>query len=227
MKIKEKRLTFSEKLHRGHFIYFACDHLYTMYMDYRIASCSLNGLLCNPGDEIYPVQSLSYRVLRCLAKVIEIHKGDVFVDVGCGWGRLIGYLRRKGLGGKETFGIEINSSAANFSKLVFKHDPHVHICCANAVKCYVPYATVLLLFNPFGETVLEEFLDMIESHYHHNIRLYYLHAVHENVFNKRKSRWKLRKRQLLKPRYHIPVVLCEYELINPQKGNRNEVFKKS
>lgn len=227
MEIKEKRLTFSEILWRGHFIYFAYDCLYTLYMDNRIAGCSLNGLVCNPGDEIYPVQSLSYRILRCLAKAIEIRQDDVFVDVGCGWGRLIGYLRRKGLGGKETFGIEINRGAANFTKKVFMNDPHVHIFCANAVKRYVPSATVMLLCNPFGETVLEEFLDMIEKHYHHSVRLYYLHAVHESVFNKRKSRWKLRKRQLLMPKYHIPVVLCEYEWINPQRGTQNEVFKKS
>ena len=227
MEIKEKRLTFSEILRRGHFIYFAYDYLYTMYMDDKIAGSSLKGLVCNQDDGIYPVQSLSYRILRCLAKVIEIDQDDVFVDVGCGWGRLIGYLRKKRLGGKETFGIEINQDAADFTKQVFKNDPHVHIYCANAVECYIPSATVLILFNPFSETILEEFLDMIEEHYRHRVRLYYLHAVHESVFNKRKDRWKLLERKLIVPKYHIPVVLCEYEWINSQRGTVNEIFKKS
>lgn len=218
MEIKDKKLTFSEKLKRGHFLYFGYYFFYTKYMDKRIAGQSLQGFVCNPGDEIFPVQSITYRMLHCLEKVIRISPDDVFVDIGCGWGRLIGYLNEKKIGGKEMYGVDINRSATEVSAKIFKDRPHIHIICADARECYIPESTVLFMYNPFGESILASFLDMLEQKSGHSIRLYYLHAVYENVFEKRKDRWKLLSRQMLCPKHHIPVVLCEYELTVNDRG---------
>lgn len=227
MKIKETQLTLPEIIHRGHFLYFAYYSLYTIYMDYRIAGCSLQkNLVCNSGEEIYPVQSASYRILRCLIRELEFESSDVVVDIGCGWGRLLGYLLEKGDQVKELYGIEINEQAATVACHIFQNNPRVHIFHADAVKLYIPSATVLLLFNPFGAGVLENFLDAVEKQAAHPIRIYYIHAVYESVFAERKNRWKLHKRQLLQPKHHIPVVLCEYELICHREGQNHEVSEK-
>ena len=216
-KIEGKKLTFSEFIHRGHFIYFLYNDLYTQIVDRKIAGQSLKQMLGNNGEHYFPVQSGNYRILRELIKELQIDSDDVFVDVGSGWGRLIGFLREKGFTPKHYYGIELNHDAAAFSKNIFNDARDVTIIEGNAVEVLIPEATVFLLFNPFDGKVLSDFLDHIEDNYE-NARIYYLHSVFEEEFTKRKDKWLLKKRVFLKPKYHIDVVLCEYRLMKNMEG---------
>ena len=211
MKIIEKKLTLKEVLFRGHFLYFLYYKIYSIIMDCKIAGRSLDGLICNEGEQIFPVQSASYRILKKLLNEIYIYENDVFVDVGSGWGRLIGYLRCKGIKGKFTYGVEINNTVAKLSEKIFEEEKDIKIICTDATKTEIKNATVYFLYNPFGSEILRDFLDNIERIATKKIRLYYLHAVYENQFKTRCDRWKLIKRVEIKPKHHISVVLCEYE----------------
>lgn len=211
MKIAEKKLTFWEKVKRGHYLFFSYYACYTMYMDWKIAGRSLRGLVCNDGEEIYPVQSITYRVLHCAAPEIHLENDDIFVDIGCGWGRLLGYLINKGICKGEAYGVDINRQAVEFTKGVFLKNPGVHIIYGDAAQIAIPNATVYFLYNPFGENVMGGFLDRIEKTCCHNVRVYYLHPVYAHVFREREPLWHLKKKILLRPRHHIPLLLCEYE----------------
>lgn len=193
MKITDKKLTFKEKILRGHYLYFLYYYLYTRITDHRIAGTSLDVFECNPGEEIFPVQSATYRVLKQLLPEIEIHKDDIFADIGCGRGRLLGYLFLNNIRGKKNYGVDINREAADFAGKVFRNDDCTEIIHGDATKVTIADGTVFLLYNPFGRTVLEQFLDHLEKTVRPGCRVYYLHAVYEECFTEREDSWKWKK----------------------------------
>lgn len=215
MKIVEKKLTIKEKIHRGHYIYFLYYYFYTKYMDARIAgglkrARVLDRLINNEEDGAFPVQSSSYRILDALLPELKLKENDVFVDVGSGWGRLLGYLILKGKKCRRYYGIELNSKAVHFSRKVFRKNPQVKIIKKDATKVVIKDATVCFLFNPFDREVLEAWVNNIEAN-HTYMKVYYLHSVYEDVFDKKSEKWKRIRRTLVKPKHHIPLVLCVYE----------------
>ena len=161
--IEKKELSFKEKLRRGHFIYFLYCKIYEKIMDKKIANTSLEVWICNKESGIFPVQSVNYRILRSLKKEIDIGINDVFVRVGWGMGRLIGYVTACKIKGKRTYAIDINRAAAEFSKRLFDGSDDVKIIYGDATKIKIKDATVYMLFNPFWETALKSFLDNVEK----------------------------------------------------------------
>lgn len=137
-------------------------------------------------------------------------------------GRLIGYLRAcNKIKDKKTYGIDINREAAEFSKRLFDGSDDVKIIYGDATKIKIKDATVYMLFNPFWEKALKSFLDNVEKIAKRDIRIYYLHAVYEDVFYERRGRWRLMKRIETKPRYHLPTILWEFKF----RGNeKNEIL---
>ena len=51
-----------------------------------------------------------------------------------------------------------------------------------------------------------------------DISIYYLHAVYKDVFYERRERWRLMKRIELKPRYHLPGLLCGFKFRGKEKN---------
>lgn len=220
MRIKKRNLSLKEKILRGHYAFFLKEYLYTVIMDMRIAGTSMGGLTCNKGDGIFPVQSASYRILRELIPCLDINANDVFVDIGCGKGRLLGYLNIKKMGAKKYYGVEINKKAAKFACKVFRNDPKVRIICKDATKATIRDGTVFFLYNPFGPEILDSFLTNLEKTARQGCRIYYLHAVYNDVFNKHERYWKCKKKVTLRPKHHIPVLLVEYVYI---RKNREDI----
>lgn len=210
MKIEDKKIPFKEKVRRGHYLYFLYYYLYTRIMDRRIAHTSLEGFVCNEGDEIFPVQSASYRILDKLLPEINIEKDDVYADIGCGPGRLMGYLFLKGKMGMMNYGVDINRDAAELAGRIFADKSNVKIIHGDATKAPISGVTVCTIYNPFGETVMDSFLDHLEKTAANGCRVYYIHAVYEKCFIRRPEKWKCNKVSIIQPYLHIPVRLCEY-----------------
>lgn len=206
---EKKELSIREKIHRGHYIYFLYCKLYEFIMDRKMAGISLDIWICNEKCGLFPVQSVNYRILRKLKKELVLKKDDVFVDVGCGPGRLIDYLRWSGFKIKKYYGIEINEQAFRTAQKIFAGHDDVSILYGDARTINIQEATVYMLFNPFDDKVLLDFLKNIEKSAKPFTRIYYLNAVYNNIFQKRKK-WRQIKSIELKPKYHVPVVLCEY-----------------
>lgn len=186
-------------------------------MDRRIGGRVLNSMMENDDyccitkdNEWHPVQSTSYRLLILAVKHINVNENDVFVDVGCGFGRVISYMiiKKKKC---RYIGIDINKNAVEIAKERFKQYDNVTIIRDNILNC-VPFdGSTFYLFNPFGKETLDQFLSKLEENTNGSIMLYYLNPVHKSVFENH-SEWQLVKEVVLKPKYHLPIDMSIYKL---------------
>ena len=209
---KALRLSTGMIVRRGHYLYFAKNWLQTLLLDIKVAGRRLEDVTLNENPANYPVQSISYPYLRLLPQSLTLRADDVFVDVGCGMGRLIGYLSRTS-SAKRFVGIELNPHAAQVAKKVGERDGEIEIIEGDAVSKLPVEATALLLFNPFGEDILACFLDTVETRCAIGTRLYYLYPEHRDVIDGRSSMWALQAEYMLQPKHMGGITLLEYKLI--------------
>lgn len=194
---------------RGNYLYHFSFWVYGLYYDLKFAGKSLNGTVFNNIDGAYPAQNLSYIYLNELIKVIDCNSEDIFVDVGCAWGRLLAFLRNK-TKIKQFIGVEINKKIADRAQHYFKKQPDVTILNGDILEVFPEEGTVFFLFNPFDENYLSLFLERVENSVDHKIKLIYLYPTCREVLDKR-SHWKIVKEIQLKPRHMGALDLCIYE----------------
>lgn len=175
-------------LKRGDYLYHFSFWVYGLYYDMLLAGRSLNRTVFNESKSAYPVQSISYMYLIELAKKIKYSPDDVFVDVGCAWGRLIGYLLKK-TDISKFYGIELNQSIAEKAKKYFKNKSKVEIISGNILNNIPKDGTIFYLFNPFDADVLEAFLTAIDNNIQHSVKIMYLYPTCSEVFDKHPE-WK-------------------------------------
>ncbi len=209
MKKKQLKTSPISVIKQGHYFFFFKNFIYTLYMDYCIAHRAMNKTVFNKIDGAYPAQSINYQYLRELLKVIDFTEDDVFVDVGCAWGRLIGYMK-KNTRIKKFVGVEINEEIARFAQDVFKNDNRVEIVCGDIVNNIPIDGTVFYLFNPFNEKYLEKFLKGIEKTIKNKVRLIYLHPTCRCIIDNN-DYWRLIEEKRIKPKYLGDLLLCIYE----------------
>lgn len=212
-----KGMELHQRILRGHYLYFGYYWLYEQIMDRKIGGKVLNEMLenddyCNSfsDNEWHPVQSTSYRLLILAIKYIYVNQDDVFVDVGCGFGRIISYLiikHRK----CRYIGIDINKAATDLARKRFENCPDVTIIRDNVLNCIPKDASIFYLFNPFGANILDKFLQKVEDQTVRNIKLIYLNPVHKNIFEHHKQ-WQLTESIILTPKFHLPIEMNIYEL---------------
>ncbi len=209
MKKNPLKLSPIQIIKRGNWLYHFSFWIYGLYYDLKFAGRSLNGTVFNDIDGAYPAQNLSYIYLNELVKVIDCNPDDVFVDVGCAWGRLIAFLRKK-TKIKSFIGVEINQKIAERAQHCFRNDSDIKIINGDIIETFPDDGTVFFLFNPFDENYLSQFLDRAESLAKHKIKLLYLYPTCREVIDKR-LRWKLVKQIQLKPKHMGALDLCIYE----------------
>ena len=205
------RLDIKSIVKRGHYLYFLYFYLYSRIVDYSISKRDMNGTIFNSNKGIYAVQCISYPYLRELMKYLDYDENDVFVDVGCAWGRLIGYLDRKTKISK-FIGIEINHEVAESAKRIFRKNDKVLIIDGDAIEKFPMDGTIFYLFNPFDEEYMDRFLSKAEKTIDHPIRLLYLYPTCEAVV-KDHPMWNQLRTEYLKPRHLGELMLCEYQFI--------------
>lgn len=211
MEKNQLKMTLGMILKRGNYLYHLSFWLYGLYHDIKIAGKSLNNTIFYDAQGAYPVQSISYIYLNEFMKHFEYNEDDVLVDVGCAWGRLIGYLRQK-TNLKKIYGVELNKSVAVQAKKNFKNDPKVEIICGNILDNIPKDGTIFYLFNPFDENVLVQFLDAVEKKIPGPVKVLYLYPTCEHIFDGRDLWQKLSNIKL------APKHMGELELAVYQKG---------
>ena len=90
--------------------------IYTFFAvrrDKRFGGVSVNTLIPSKHGEqgAYATQSSDYRCLNRVFRAVPLRPDDVFVDVGCGEGRVLTYLYEKGFRGR-MIGVELDADAA-------------------------------------------------------------------------------------------------------------------
>jgi SAM-dependent methyltransferase len=109
-----------------------------------------------------------------------LQDGDVFVDVGCGRGRVINWVLDDGRA-SAIYGMEIDKRfAAEVTKRHQRNDK-VTVVAGNALEALPDSATLLYLWNPFDGSVMARFKERVIGKYDRlgtleRLRIVYHHA---------------------------------------------------
>ena len=122
----------------------------------------------NPGepstfaDQIKYVP-IDYLALAYLFKPMMFARQDVFVDIGCGLGRAVLMASRRPI--QHAIGVEYDQNLSkrareNAARLRGRRAP-VDILCMDAIEADYSAATIIWMYNPFGEQTMKAVLDRI------------------------------------------------------------------
>lgn len=127
-----------------------------------------------------------YSTLEFLLDYLQLDSDDVFVDYGCGKGRVICLVARRDV--KKVIGVELDERAASIGKtnLARLNDKkaEAEILITDAIHFDPKQGTVFFLFNPFGVKTFEMVLDRIKQslvEHPRKIRIAYLNARCESL----------------------------------------------
>lgn len=117
---------------------------------------------------------------------LQLRTDDVFVDIGCGKGRVVCCAAT--LAPRKVVGIDVEASLceiarANAASLRGRR-AEVEIVNLPAQQFDYRECTAIFLFNPFGENTLRETLASVErsiAEKPRKVRLAYVNPIHENV----------------------------------------------
>lgn len=170
--------------------------------DWRVGRMSLSRRIPSRYTEIgaYGTMSSDYPYMDEVFRVRPLDKDAVFVDVGCGEGRVLTYLYLRGFRGKLT-GIELDPDVAQTAEKRTAACSNIHILCANALQTQdvIREATALYLNNPFNEEVLSAFIGMVEEVCHQPVTVYYCWDIHRRFLDKRENWTILRRSTVRRP----------------------------
>jgi SAM-dependent methyltransferase len=143
--------------------------LYNFVFDrvFRISTAEGRGTnLSKPsalGDQIKYVP-IDYLALAYLFKPVRFTSNDVFVDVGCGLGRAVLMAARRSV--RLAVGIEYDQDLCRKARQnafsLRGRRARVEILDIDATKADYTDATIIWMYNPFGEATMVAVLDRIE-----------------------------------------------------------------
>jgi SAM-dependent methyltransferase len=110
-----------------------------------------------------PTVSTEYTLIPHLLGPVMRH-GDVFVDVGCGRGRLLNWALDDGRA-RSVFGLELDKRVAAEVALRLVDEDKVTIVAGDALTCLPDEASMLYLWNPFNEVVMLRFKEKVFEKY--------------------------------------------------------------
>jgi SAM-dependent methyltransferase len=120
-----------------------------------------------PGgsDTYLPFVPSTYHDIFSYLRAAGIGPDDVFVDLGSGYGRVT--FAASWMGAKRAIGVELvqtltDGAEANRKRSVLR-DRNIEFICADALAFSEPEMTMLYMFHPFGEAILEQVLKNIHS----------------------------------------------------------------
>ncbi len=169
------------------------------HKDKKIGGIYLNGIKESKYKEngAYATQSTDYRCLKAIFKAFPLKENDVFVDVGCGEGRVLTYLYMQKFNGR-LIGVELDSDVAATAKMRTKDCSNIEIFSKSILECedIIKKATVFYLFNPFNGEILLQFVKKIEEVCEHPILLYYCNDLHKKQIDGRQG-WSILQRKMI------------------------------
>ena len=134
--------------------------------DWRLGKVSVDGIIPTKYKSLGVTwtQSTDYRLLDHVFKTYPLKNNDIFIDVGCGEGRVLTYLYLRRVRNK-LIGIELDPDVAETARKRTKNCKNIEILCENVMECadVIKEATAIYIFNPFDDTVLVPFVEMIEK----------------------------------------------------------------
>ncbi len=144
-----------------------------------------------------------YAVLTKIFKNIYVTDDDVFVDLGCGMGRVLNFLVTKGYDCR-IIGVEKSPVIAEGCAEIFRRKDRVSIICADVTVATPSDGTIFFIYSPFSDTDIEKIAVNIEKNASGPIRLIYADDTHSAVLRSRDG-WKADCSGSIKLRYASPL----------------------
>jgi SAM-dependent methyltransferase len=140
-------------------------------------------------------QSAHYWTLDVLFRKrakLQIGRSDVFVDVGCGKGRVINYWLHRGYTNR-IVGVEIDPEIAELPRRRLERFPNVTIITGDICDNIPEDGTIFWLFNPFNEFVMRRFKRKLEEVFvdRRNVTLLYYLCYQVKLFHNDPN-WRVR-----------------------------------
>lgn len=143
----------------------------------------------NSTGDSFRYEPTSYAVIQKIIDYIKFNHDDVFIDYGCGSGRVIFAISTQRL--QKVIGIELDESLVNIAKTNLSHfkfeNTPVEIIHTDANSFNPIEGTIIFLGNPFGEKTLQNVMDNIETSLSKNpreIKIVYFNSTGKSVLEK-------------------------------------------
>lgn len=129
---------------------------------------------------------------------------DHFVDIGCGMGRVLVYLRDRKFPGYLT-GIEYDPYVASVAREWIEKDKtgKVNLIEGDALKEYYNQYQIVYLFRPFSEDFFMRLITRLEEQLTHPIRLYYLTDFYARKYLTDRQGWNMVLRRSVFMKYGL------------------------
>ena len=129
-----------------------------------------------------------YKELQKIIHYLKLTPQDVFVDFGCGKGRVVFFISTQGV--KKVVGLELdpvlmNNARKNLQTMKVKHSP-IELIEGDAINYDLKEATVLFFYNPFGSKTLQTIVDHLKKSLNvhpRQIRILYKNAIERVVLD--------------------------------------------
>jgi SAM-dependent methyltransferase len=154
-----------------------------------------------PGryDDAIVYRGVNYLNLWRLERTLRLRRRDVFVDVGCGKGRVVCWMARRNIA--KAVGIDIDpelcaAAEQNTRSLRGRRTPS-EIRCADAATADYDEGTVFFFYHPFGVETWQAVLRRLHSSWLAHprpLRLVYYHAEHADLL--RAQTWLTEKHRI-------------------------------
>jgi len=134
-------------------------------------------------------QATPYDLIKKLIDYLKVTPDDVFIDFGCGKGRVVFSIARYKL--KKVIGVELRKDLADIAmrnlRNLKSNKTLVEIINADAATFAVNDGTMFFMFNPFGQATLDSIVQNIKNSLVANprsIRITYYGGANHNLLDK-------------------------------------------
>jgi predicted RNA methylase len=133
--------------------------------------------------------TISYHLTMAILRSLFLISSDVFVDIGCGKGRVLCCASRFGI--RKVIGVEIDKDLCDIAecnaKKVHGRKSIIEIFNVSAEDFDYRTGTVYYLFNPFGVSTLSSVLTRMERSLRlqpRKLTIVYVNSVHDSLLSK-------------------------------------------
>ena len=140
-------------------------------------------------------QASHYLILEKVFSHVTITSGDVFLDVGCGQGRVLAFMIREKYPCR-ICGIELSEEPGRIAAGWTKKYPNVQVIIGDAFSIdYNPY-TILFLSRPFLPETFRTFVEKLEAELKHPVTFIYLFDTESGQLLRGREGWSLQYREM-------------------------------
>lgn len=187
-------------------IFYTIDYYYDMQICGQSLSESIPSVFRDDKNGIgfTSSQSTYYSILKKIFRNVEIKESDVFLDVGCGKGRVLAYCIMEKYPCSIN-GVEINEVPGKIAEEWSRKYDNVHVTIGDAFELDYDQYTVLFLGRPFLPKTFEQFLSAFESQMTHPVTfIYWVDQQSGHLLNNREG-WTMMKREIVRKIFGVKL----------------------